>query len=111
MNSLRHMAQRNVTVWLTFLAQLFCVKPTLQGLTWFECCEISKYELLRQYTLCFKWQSGVSSVWFIMRQWVLICYMSWWLATNIAQITLCVTWRLHCMAIRHLYSPKFGKTI
>jgi len=31
-----------ITVWVTFLTQSFCMRPNLQGLTWFECREISK---------------------------------------------------------------------
>jgi hypothetical protein len=38
----RHTPQSNVTVRLTFLTQSFRMKSTLQGLTWFECCEISQ---------------------------------------------------------------------
>jgi len=26
-----------------------CMRPTLQGLTWFECCELSKEELLIRF--------------------------------------------------------------
>jgi hypothetical protein len=48
MNSVRHRPERNVTARLTFLTQSLCMKPTLQGLTWFQYCEISKYELLRR---------------------------------------------------------------
>ena len=38
-----------ITVRLTFLTQSFCVRPSLQGLTWFECCELSKEELLIRF--------------------------------------------------------------
>ena len=31
------------------LTESFCMRPTLQGLTWFEYCEISKEVLLRRF--------------------------------------------------------------
>ena len=47
------------------------MEPVLQGLTWSVCCEISEEDLSRD--LCFK--SGVSFVWFVSRQYVVICFI------------------------------------
>ena len=38
-----------MTIWHTLFTQSFRVKPNLQGLTWFECCEDSNGELLRRF--------------------------------------------------------------
>ena len=38
-----------ITVWLNFLTQSFCMIPSLEGLTWFECGELSKEELLIRF--------------------------------------------------------------
>jgi len=95
MNSERHKTQYKVTVRLTFLTQSFCMKPTLQGLTWFECCEMGKDGLLRRFM-------------FQLTFWSTFCaiYHEPMGANLLHVLMTCdkrssehfVTWRLHCTA-------------
>jgi hypothetical protein len=93
-------SENHITARLTFLAPSFCMSHTVQGPSWFECCENGKEELLRTFTLC--WIIGVSFVSLTVSQWALICYMFWLHAINVAWITF----SLGVLTARHLWNNR-----
>jgi hypothetical protein len=61
----------NLTVRLTFLTQSVCLRPTFQGVTWFECRRLSKEELL---IICINGNLENFLHEFIFNQWPLKMY-------------------------------------
>ena len=75
----------SITVRLTYLARLVRIKPNFQGLPWSEFDGLGNDELLTLF-LVYWWSEG--SFAFIFSQLVLILYMFWLYAIDVARITL-----------------------
>jgi hypothetical protein len=62
--------QGNITARLNFLTQSCCMRPNLQVLTWFQCCELGAEELFIRFMLNGSPENLLCD--FIVSQWALI---------------------------------------